>query len=407
MFWSEEKEAVLSVCTRDDLSTYTHILYLDVPVETIAQRRSNDTKRGRDPISVTNLCKWQEEEKTQLRDICRHYRILFSLISPHSEMLTRVSKLLHDFRYHTEEYNLSQAKVRLDEAVMAGQGQLESVLVMDADKTLAIEDTGTLFWDLVANSRQSKHKASTLTALFDSPLAYSYIAFRQAVLLYKETATEQEFDVLCQEVASAMTMYPEFGCLLRLVAEQNHVGAIVVTSRLRRVWDKVLEREGLSEKVKVIGGGRIADGIVVTAAVKGALVTRLREAKMDVWAFGDSPLDLDMLRNANQAVVVVGEEQTRSNTIDSSLAAAIQRDRFQAHQALLPSSASLRLDETRLPIIKLTTPEFVNSLLGGRYTHGGLQVLCTMEGTTAKLLATPMRDAGVAGPDLKGGAPPC
>ncbi len=120
MFWSEEKEAVLSVCTRDDLSTYTHILYLDVPVETIAQRRSNDTKRGRDPISVTNLCKWQEEEKTQLRDICRHYRILFSLISPHSEMLTRVSKLLHDFRYYTEEYNLSQAKVRLDEAVMAG-----------------------------------------------------------------------------------------------------------------------------------------------------------------------------------------------------------------------------------------------------------------------------------------------
>ncbi len=80
--------------------------------------------------------------------------------------------------------------------------------------------------------------------------------------------------------------------------------------------------------MKVIGGGRIADGIVVTAAVKGALVTRLREAKMDVWAFGDSPLDLDMLRNANQAVVVVGEEQTRSNTMDSSLAAAIQRDRF-------------------------------------------------------------------------------
>ncbi len=36
MFWLEEKEAVLSVCTRDDLSIYTHILYLDVPVETIA-----------------------------------------------------------------------------------------------------------------------------------------------------------------------------------------------------------------------------------------------------------------------------------------------------------------------------------------------------------------------------------
>jgi len=69
---------------------------------------------------------------------------------------------------------------------------------------------------------------------------------------------------------------------------------------------------------------------------------------------------------------------------------------------LLLSSASLRLNETRLPIIKLTAPEFINSLLGGRYTHGGLQVLCTIEGTTAKLLATPIRDVGVAGPDLRG-----
>lgn len=177
---------------------------------------------------------------------------------------------------------------------------------------------------------------------------------------------------------------------------------MVVTCGLRRVWDKVLERERLSEKVKVIGGGRIADGFIVSAAVKGALVTRLREAHhMYVWAFGDSPLDLDMLRKADQAIIVVGEEQTRSKTMDAALTNAIDDGGLRAHQAVLPSNASPRLDVTKLPIVKLTEPEFVKSLLRGRYTDGGLQVLCATDRNAAKLLATPMRDAAVAGPDLR------
>ena len=50
---------------------------------------------------------------------------------------------------------------------------------------------------------------------------------------------------------------------------------MVVTCGLRRVWDKMLKREGLSEKVKVVDERRIADGFVVSPVVKGALVARL------------------------------------------------------------------------------------------------------------------------------------
>lgn len=71
----------------------------------------------------------------------------------------------------------------------------------------------------------------------------------------------------------------------------------------------MLEREGLSEKVKVIGGGRIADGFVVLAVVKGALVARLRKNhRIHVSAFGDSPLDLNMLSKVDRALVVVSKE---------------------------------------------------------------------------------------------------
>lgn len=402
MFWSEEQEAGLAVYTQNDLEVFTHILYLDMSAEVVAQRRLDDTERSRPSTSVNHLRKWQQEEKTQLRDLCRNHSILFSLVSPCPTLLNKVSILLLDFKYHTKKYNLSQAESRLDDAVVASQGQLETVLVMDADRTLAAEDTGALFWARVSNSRPSEYEVSTLNALFSGPLGHSYTAFRQAVLLYEETADDQEFDALCQDVASAVTMYPEFVSLLQLVAEQKHVGAVVVTCGLRRVWEKVLEREGLSGKVKLIGGGRIADGFVVSAAVKGALVARLREAhNMRVWAFGDSSLDLDMLRKADRAIIVVGDEQTRSKTMDTALTNAIDNDSLRAHQAVLPRNASPRLDTIKLPLINLTEPEFIESLLGGRYTHGGLQVLCATDRNAAKLLATRMRDAAVAGPDLR------
>ena len=402
MFWLEEQEAGWPVYTQNDLEIFTHILYLDIPAEVVAQRRMNDKERSRPSTSASHLYKWQQEEKTQLRDLCRRHSILFSLVSPNSNLLNKVSILLNDFRYHTENYNLSQAENKLDDAIFASQGQLETVLFVDADRTLAAEDTGALFWKRVSDLRSLEYEASTLNTLFSGPLGHSYTAFRQAVLLYEETANDQEFDALCQDVVLGVTMHPEFVSLLRLVAEQKHVGAVVATCGLRRVWDKVLEREGLSEKVKVIGGGRIADGFVVSAAVKGALVSRLRETHhIYVWAFGDSPLDLDMLRMADQAIIVVGEEQTRSKTMDAALTSAIDYHGLRARQAVLPIKASPRLDFTKLPMIKLTEPEFVESLLRGRSTHGGLQVLCPTDTNAAKLLATPMRDAAVAGPDLR------
>ncbi|KAF2183747.1 hypothetical protein K469DRAFT_582257 [Zopfia rhizophila CBS 207.26] len=402
MFWSEEEEAGRPVYTQNDLNTFTHILYLDAPAEVVAQRRLDDTERSRPSTSVAHIYKWQRAEEVQLRRLCSHHGILFSRVFPHPTLLSKVSTLLRDFRHHTEKYNLSHAESRLDEALVTSEGQLETVLVMDADKTLAAEDTGALFWKMVSNSRRSGDEECTLKTLFSSPLGYSYTAFRQAALLYEETADDEEFDALCQDVASAVTMHPEFVSLLQLVAEQEHIGVVVVSCGLRRVWDKVLEREGLSKAVKVIGGGRIADGFVVTAAVKAALVSRLRDVhQMYVWAFGDSVLDLDMLAKADQAIVVVGEEQTRSKAIDAPLMNAIDNNGLRAHQTLLPSNASPLGDTTKLPLIQLTEHAFVDSVLCRRSRHAGLQVLHATDRNAAKLLMTPTRDSTVAGPNLR------
>ena len=402
MFWPEEEEAGCPVYTKNDLKTFTHILYLDVPADVVAQRRLDDTERSRPSTSINHLHKWQQSEKTQLRQLCRHHGILFSMVSPHSTMLNKVLTLLGDFRHHTEKYNLSQAEKRLDETLVAGKGQHETILVVEADKTLAAEDTGELFWEKFSSSRRPKDEDYPLKTLFQSPLGYSYTAFRQATLLYEETADDQEFDALCQDVASTVTMHPEFISLLQLVAKQAHVGAVIISCGLRRVWEKVLEREGLSETVKVIGGGRIADGFVVTGAVKAALVARLQNVhRMFVWTFGNSPLDLGMLSKADQAIVVVGEK-SRSAIMDGALTKAIVYDGLRAHQTLLPRrKATPRIATNRLPVFHLTDPEFLDSIVCRRSRDGGLQVLHATDRKTAKILMTPMRDANLAGPVLR------
>ncbi|KAL8698861.1 MAG: hypothetical protein Q9224_001658 [Gallowayella concinna] len=399
MLWSEAEGDALPVYTQNDLDVYSHILYLDVPAEIIAQRRAEDATKGRPNLSENQLREWQQKEKVQLRALCRAHGILFMVIH-HPADLDEISTLLCDFRLHTEEYNLFIAKRELDRIFDAGQEWPTTMLVMDADRTLAAEDTGALFWTAASDKRPGVDGANTLKALFSGPLGYSYPAFRQATLLYEETFDEEGFDDLCQRVSSQVTMHPEIVSLLQMVAEQEHVGVVVASSGLRRVWEKVLMREGLSQTVKIIGGGRLADGFVVTAAVKTALVAHLQDHGAHVWAFGDSPLDLGMMSKADHAIVVVGEEWTRSKTMDAEMMTAMNDYGLQARQAVLPSKALPRAN-TKLPVVKLTDSELLNDVLSGQYTHTGPQVLHATDKKAARLLATPMRNSAVAGPALR------
>jgi hypothetical protein len=197
-------------------------------------------------------------------------------------------------------------------------------------------------------------------------------------------------------------MHREFVSLLQLVGEQEHVGAVIVSCGLRRVWEKVLEREGLSKTVEVIAGGRVADSLVVTANVKAALVSRLRDThQMFVWAFRDSPLDLEMLCKADEAIVMVGEEQSRSKTMDNTLINALSSGRLRARQAVLPENASHRLDIITLPLVQLTDRQFVNSVVRRHSRHADIQVRHATGQSAAKLLMTPIRNTTVVGPALR------
>ncbi|KAH7339183.1 hypothetical protein BKA66DRAFT_581970, partial [Pyrenochaeta sp. MPI-SDFR-AT-0127] len=402
MFWPEHHARGHAVYTKSDLSTYTHILYLNVPAQVIEQRCHDDAAKQRQPVSAAHLLKWQKAEQTQLRSLCREHSILFSLINSDRVSPSAIGYLIRDLDIHNENYNSAYAERKLDQVVSSHLSRAETVLVLDADRTLGPQDTGDLFWRRLFEIRNLSDKESPLKPLFSGPLGYSYTGFRQAALLHEEAVGDQEYEDICQHVASEVTIHPEFVSLLQILAETRHAGAVVVSCGLRRVWEIVLEKAGLRETVEIIAGGRIADGIVVTAAVKATLVARLQDYHQKrVWAFGDSTLDLEMLKEADQAFVVAGDHHTRSKTMDAALSEAINQDGLCARQVLLPSTAPPRLDTARLPIADMTRVDFISSLFRRNDQTAGILILLATNTNAAKLLATPMRDAAVGGPQLR------
>jgi hypothetical protein len=61
------------------------------------------------------------------------------------------------------------------------------MLILDTNKTLSVNDTGSLFWERFREKLDTKIRPTgcPLIELFRSKTGYSYIAFRQAVLIYE------------------------------------------------------------------------------------------------------------------------------------------------------------------------------------------------------------------------------
>ncbi len=399
MFWDDEaQEFPTPVSTPADWDTYTHIVYLRIPTGVVTQRRRDDTKRQRPAVSEDHLGRWMQTEHTELQKMCLEHGVLFCPLYENNELLDRAEMLLRDFRVHSEAYNLYRAKRELGEQLAdvarGNAGLWQTALVFDADRTLTEEDTGRMFWD----------KEDPLKAIFSSHLGYSYTAFRQATLLYEGEASsncQDDFDQTCNLVADAVKVYPELANLISQAAGKEHVLVVVLTCGPVHVWRKILAR--LGSHIVVIGGGRIADGFVVDPEMKATLVRHIRAAGCPhVWAFGDSPLDLPMLREADEGVVVVGDQAKRSQSMEAALGRAIASG-MRARQARIPPTTPPRLDTWRLPPIDLADAATVEAILARRGGSGGgvLRVVHAGDRPSARLLATPTRDASIRGHELR------
>lgn len=389
----------LEVHTQADLEIYTHILYLDTPAETIAEYRLNDLNRDRSEMSVGDLRRWQWSEKSRAKTLCRQHGIMFSTLHALSEDgFARIAKRMRDIRDHSEKENLRRALAQLDDIMAPSGKKIETVLVLDADKTLTCMDTGARFWG--EHLKIGEDGSNRLKQYFGHPVwGYSYKAFRQATWLYEEIP-EAEFERLCHVVAREVVLHPELAGLLKQAEDLTHVRAVVVTCGIKRIWEIILQSGQSSTRVDIIGGGRVADGLVVTPGVKATIVECLRkDYGSQVYAFGDSEVDIPMLVAADHALVVTGDVETRSKSMDQALLNAV-RDGLRPRQILLPATSRPRLAEGLVPVVAIDAA-FTATILARRSNASKFGRVHATGSMAAKLLMTPMRDAGVTGPVLR------
>ena len=85
------------VWTAADAEAYTHILYLGVEAELVAERRQQDhTRPDCSQLSASRLRDWQIHEQVELRRLCREHNSLSGISDP--SITLRLVDLLNDFR---------------------------------------------------------------------------------------------------------------------------------------------------------------------------------------------------------------------------------------------------------------------------------------------------------------------
>ncbi|KAH7082593.1 uracil phosphoribosyltransferase-domain-containing protein [Paraphoma chrysanthemicola] len=357
-----------------DWETYTHMIYLNTGPHLIAERLKADTKGDRNVLPVADLREWQDREGTVLSRICQERGILFTTVNEDASSvgnvtIMRLARLLQDFQGHTETTNERAVLNALDLA-LGDQEPLDKIMLLDADRTLAPQDTGAMFWKEMA--AHTDFADDPLKKLF-SRQGYSYASFRQAALLHESAAAV--FDTVCNYIVDKVVLCPDMQNLLVRAAYEPHTRAIVVTCGQSKVWKKVLRRYGLSH-VQVIGSGRVDDGYIVTETTKGNIVDELHSKKLRVDAFGDSPLDIAMLTVTDHA---------------HTLSSATRKS--GAKQILLPATTPPRLTRAQLPHHDLT-PDNLNRIFHCPFVHATSR-------PARPILQTSTRDATLAGLALR------
>ncbi|KXT08873.1 hypothetical protein AC579_4674 [Pseudocercospora musae] len=389
-FQSLEPEYVF---TKADFEVYSCIFYLDPSAATIFHQAKDDISKTRQLLSEEGIQRHKDLEYAKLQDLCYEHGVLqariYRGVMSDFQILQTMDILLQNLRrLQTEEESANQACNPLDDIVSARNPQVKNMFVIDGDKTLAPHDSGDMFW------QHFPGREGILKKLFSSNMRYSYEAWRQVSLYYETEVSRDRFEQVCDAVADRISLYPQMNTLLKDIVSSQDTGVVVVTCGLRRIWEKVLEKAGLLEHIKVIGAGRIDNGYVVSGETKSLIVQYLQSNyNMQVCAIGDSKLDLAMLKEADSGIVIVGSPEIRSRSMSEHLCCSGGMESLygKTYQVSLPPQVT-PLRQNALPQITL---EAVSKQKWFINLHHATNK------TAAKLLMTPTRDAKVSGRALQ------
>ncbi|KAK6858454.1 uracil phosphoribosyltransferase-domain-containing protein [Apiospora arundinis] len=218
---------------------------IKLPAEFIRTRRENDIALERPHASVDHIRQWQTAEERHMIDLCLATDTIFSYI----KSCRHLSDLLHWFRSDYQHNDLSYAHVELDEVLGASEN-LQTMLVLNS----RILTSSNIWVEFLKHSTFDSDMKKFI--LMEFILKRSASARQLLLLMELGAADDHEFNAICDLVASKLVIYPEIERLLQFAAWVDHIGILILTAGIRRILESLLKQNGLSDAVKVIGGGR-------------------------------------------------------------------------------------------------------------------------------------------------------
>jgi phosphoserine phosphatase len=210
-------------------------------------------------------------------------------------------------------------------------------LVIDADRTLAPQDTGRLVGARLGLDQ-------VIRRLFETN-GYSEHAFALVAEVWAGVPIERYLSEV-RQVALEVAVYPAWQDILGPAEVRSRV--VVVSSGIPQVWRLVLEHLDWPD-IPIVGGCNAnLDDFLVCPETKEEVVALLQEAGWKVIAAGDSSIDLPMLKRADIPLFVA----------DSKGSPAL---REKLHQ--IPKVRHLILDERRFDGLPTCTSENVSLMM--------------------------------------------
>ncbi len=261
--------------TEDEGRMYEVYLYLYVAPEILSARIAASEKNQK--YRKYDIAEWQNREISGLREYCHQNNKDFYVIdNPPENSFGDVSDIIRFIKDIVNGYSCASYARKCADDILS-RSQLDTVMLLDGDKTLTIEDTSNTVFGYT-------------THLYDGNFYTGYQAWKQ-----NEEFKNYSFDDLKEmpvhlneKVRAAMTKE-----------------AYILTSGHERVWRFISDQLGVG----------FYYGIEMSAETKLYITKHLQDAGKRVTAYGDGMNDYYMLKQADEGYLVVKQDGRISRSL--------------------------------------------------------------------------------------------
>ncbi len=197
----------------------------------------------------------------------------------------------------SKEENIKRVKADIERFVAGSHKPF--YVIIDGDRTLIPTDSTKFFFDHL------NLDYTDIKNIFKQH-GYSFDAFYNVALYYSKIEMEK-YNIACIESASRVSIYPEFLSFIDTIKDK--VQLILITSGISQSWKNVINNHSL-DFMHLIGGNYFpTDSFVIDKQAKGIIAQAIKNANKKVFAFGDTMIDFEMLKAADNSYLVVNEKQ--------------------------------------------------------------------------------------------------